>query len=254
MELPMWTKHLWDIDLIKNPEVKYYEIDISNVCNLDCSWCCSSYARNHNPIFMDEKIFKGLVLDAVKYNKGIELTGGGEPTLHPKFKGYLDFIIKRMGIDYIPSLGFVTNGTNMDAVRYYVENTTDPPCWIRVSLNDRDNDELLDLMKKHPKRIGISLVYGSGDEYVKCLSNLKKFERLAKFVRLRESMKFIPHPTMTPQACKGRLFVNQFEPDGTLAWCCNSRGLNGKPPEFCPKDCWAAKVDLDKIWKYNPFS
>jgi hypothetical protein len=203
-------------------------------------------------MFMSEFVFKHFVDEAYDLELGIELTGGGEPTLHPRFKEYLDYIIDSM--PRIPALGLVTNGANMDNVRYFVENTKDPPCWIRVSLNDRDNDELLELMKEYPKRIGISLVYGNRKEWDKCCMNAIKYDSYAKFIRLRKAMEFEPHPTMTPQKCKGRLFVKQIECDGTMSWCCNSRGLNGKPPEFCPKDCWATKVDLDGVWKYNPFS
>ena len=252
--LPEWTKHLWDINQIKRPVHKYYEIDISNICNLNCKWCCSSVTRQKNPVFMDRATFESAVLMARNANVGIELTGGGEPTLHPDFKDYIRFILDHMGINDIPTLGFVTNGTNIDAVRWFVENTTDPPCWIRVSLNSRDSPELFGLCKEYPGRIGISLVYEGTTEMRKCSKNKMKYLPYAKAVRFRRAMKFIPHKTMTPDKCQGRKFVKHYEANGDIAWCCNSRGNNGLPPKFCPESCVWSQVDLNKIWKYNPFS
>lgn len=83
------------------------EIDLSNRCDRGCSWCHFSYTHTRGPLagkvatpdgripggdLMDYDLAKGIITQAVNIGvRSITWTGGGEPTLHPKFDNIIEF-------------------------------------------------------------------------------------------------------------------------------------------------------------------
>lgn len=123
------------------------QLIISDLCNQDCSFCAyrmSGYTSNqlfvkgprelakfghNNPKRMIpyEKVIE-ILDDCVEMGvKAIQLTGGGEPTVHPRFVDIVCAINKR-GLD----LGLVTNGLNLRPSHFAA--LVDAK-WIRVSID-----------------------------------------------------------------------------------------------------------------------
>jgi organic radical activating enzyme len=103
-------KHLDKLELIQNgkvPSPVMVHMSICNPCNLTCSFCCFANRAMKEILSLDRI---KLALDQYKElgATGLELTGGGEPSLHPQF----DEIVR-----HAHSLGFAigicTNGTKL---------------------------------------------------------------------------------------------------------------------------------------------
>lgn len=116
------------------------QIIISDYCNHDCSFCAyrtSGYTTNqlfnegdnHNPkrFIPYEKVLE--ILDDCREMgvKGIQLTGGGEPSAHPKFGEILQAVLDR---DL--ELAVVTNGT---ALKDWHIPLLARAAWVRVSID-----------------------------------------------------------------------------------------------------------------------
>lgn len=240
-----WTKYLWDPEKLEHPSPASYEIDLTNVCNLNCSFCSSRDARERKPIHAEFSKVKWIIHDAIEKNIGVSFTGGGEPTLYPQFSDAIKEALPCVG------LGFVSNGTNPDKIHEYLEITKDHKnSWVRLSLNDRPiNDGLRKLFADYPGRIGISIVA----EDIARIYPAEELIPLAKLVRKKVPNSIVP-VKMTPQECVGRKFVKVWEPDGTIAWCCQARGMKSSPPKHCIEGCRWVVVDLKKAWEANPFT
>ena len=119
------------------------QIDPVSFCNHDCPFCMFRYTKNDDvnalfdvkdmlPIAKMIEILDGCVDLGVK---AIELTGGGEPSLHPEFVTILEEIRAR-DID----IGMVTNGAwrekHFDKI---VDNLKDAE-WVRFSLDAATTD------------------------------------------------------------------------------------------------------------------
>lgn len=279
-----WFKFLLDRDQL-NPatiQPQFYEIDVTNKCNLNCfhGKCCSALERSRPTVFMNMGIFTRILISATYNNIGIVFTGGGEPTEHPDLirfvqmatsfvaKPFMRFDRITQISDYIPGIALVTNGTHLDVIDKIANimfgnmdetKLTHYPglhnAWIRISLNERPVTKLLkDLLEKYPKKIGISMVYCNEDERL-TMEEKRSDLTNAKFIRIEPLNELtIQSKTQTPERCIGRLFVKIFNPYGEEQYCCLARGLHGEPPAFCVKDCRWEPVDLDKIWDWNPFT
>ena len=92
-----------------NPRTLY--IQPSNVCNNRCKGCYYLKSRVGFIKFMDVLTMKSLIADSIRDLGilGISLSGGGEPSLHPKFKDIIKFLNKTK-----KALSLVTNGTWKD--------------------------------------------------------------------------------------------------------------------------------------------
>jgi len=107
------VKLLKHMDKLKNlqdgnpPSPVMVHISLINACNLTCSFCCFAN-RDLTDILPLEKVKRAL--DSFKKIgvKGIEFTGGGEPTLHPNFKEISEYAYN-LGF----KLGLCTNGKNL---------------------------------------------------------------------------------------------------------------------------------------------
>jgi MoaA/NifB/PqqE/SkfB family radical SAM enzyme len=137
---PAW--HLERIQAIrsgKNVAPTHLQIVLSDLCNQNCNFCAyrmdggftsegfADTEGNRNPKrFLPLQLAWNLLDDA--WNAGvraIELTGGGEPTVHPEFETILEHAIAR-GFQ----VGLVTNGVRLKNWELLEKLT-----WLRISLD-----------------------------------------------------------------------------------------------------------------------
>lgn len=79
-------------------------------CNMRCFGCISN-AENARPASLGVDVFSSFVRDFSEMGgESLEFSGGGEPTLHPKFRDLIDIVA-----DSHLQFGMITNGTRPDA-------------------------------------------------------------------------------------------------------------------------------------------
>ena len=77
---------------MKSPkDMKILQIDITNACVNRCSNCTRFCGHHRKPYFMDFATFKNAV-DAYDGWDGMVGLIGGEPTLHPEFEKFCDYL------------------------------------------------------------------------------------------------------------------------------------------------------------------
>lgn len=81
-------------------------IEITNVCNLQCSFCPSRTLQERR--FMDESLFAKCIAEAEKHVSNVYFHILGEPTLHPQFVNYLGLLSETN-----LKLNLTTNGTTI---------------------------------------------------------------------------------------------------------------------------------------------
>jgi len=82
----MMGKHM------KSPQdMRIIQIDITNACIHQCSNCTRFCGHHKKPFFMDFETFKKAV-DSFEGFQGTVGIMGGEPTLHPQFKRFLEYL------------------------------------------------------------------------------------------------------------------------------------------------------------------
>src|SRR5580765_115271 len=82
-------------------------------CNMRCFGCISN-AENAHPASLDVDVFGSFVRDFGDMGgESLEFSGGGEPTLHPKFRDLVDIVAERN-----LQFGMITNGTRPDVCAY----------------------------------------------------------------------------------------------------------------------------------------
>lgn len=100
-----------------------FHMSICNPCNLTCSFCCYA-GRVMKEILPVDKAKKAIDSFAALGTKGLELTGGGEPTLHRQF----DDIVAHAH-DTGLKIGVCTNGKDLRRVKSW-----DKIDWVRLGL------------------------------------------------------------------------------------------------------------------------
>ena len=82
----------------------------SYVCNHNCVDCLYGTWNKKNHVLMDDRNFSVLIEALISLNiKSVEFSGGGEPTIHPKFLTLVNRMINE-GIE----MGLLTNGTMLE--------------------------------------------------------------------------------------------------------------------------------------------
>lgn len=124
------------------------ELHLTNCCNLNCPWCTDRILRA-NRATLDTNIVKSVIRELNRFQVGITLEGGGEPTLHKDFTE-----IVRYGNELGTDMGLITNGTiDISEVVHMLK-------WIRISLDSSTKEEYI-------KEKGY-------DQFDRVLNNLKK--------------------------------------------------------------------------------
>ena len=112
------------------------KIDLTNVCNHNCPGCIDAelIANDNNELPLE--LLKQLLQDLKSIGvKGINYTGGGEPTAHKKFADVI-----RYTADLGFSIGLICNGSLFHKESIPMEELLKHFDWIRVSLDAYDHD------------------------------------------------------------------------------------------------------------------
>lgn len=129
----------------KKPAPINLEIDLSNRCSLGCEWCHFAYTHTRGPLagkvdvpngrilggdLMDYELAKSIIVQAKAMGvRSVTWTGGGEPTLHPRFDDIVTFA-HRHGMPQ----GIYTHGGHITAERAALLKSTMQ--WVYVSLDE----------------------------------------------------------------------------------------------------------------------
>ena len=123
-------KHLPKIQLLqegKRPSPVMFHMSPANPCNLTCSFCCFAN-RALKEMLTFEQMTKAIDSFVELGATGMELTGGGEPTLHPRFGDVVNY-----AYDNGLKIGVVTNGTQI--TKWHKKgNVWDKLEWIRLGM------------------------------------------------------------------------------------------------------------------------
>ena len=99
---------------------------LTNRCNLKCEFCCNKH--RDQSLIMDTKTARKALEDLKQLGcKGVEFTGGSEPTMHKDFYSILE---KCLELGMTPSL--VTNGVLLSEIPRELLKRLD---WLRISIN-----------------------------------------------------------------------------------------------------------------------
>lgn len=84
---------------MKSPgDMKVIQIELTNACPMRCANCTRFCGHHTKPFFMDFDTFKQAV-DSLKGFRGIVGIMGGEPTIHPEFKRFMEYYRANVGYD-----------------------------------------------------------------------------------------------------------------------------------------------------------
>ena len=163
------------------PAPTQVQLIISDLCNQDCSFCAyrmsgnlsnelfgvaredGSVNNNPNRMIPYEKIVE-ILEDAAKMGiKAIQLTGGGEPTVHPKFEQVVEKCYE-LGLE----VGLVTNGVKLSpkAIDLLTKAT-----WVRISVDASNVDSYVSI-----RRVPV-VHYNRAWDNIKALAQRKKETR-----------------------------------------------------------------------------
>jgi wyosine [tRNA(Phe)-imidazoG37] synthetase (radical SAM superfamily) len=160
------------------PTPAQIQLVISDLCNQDCAFCAyrmsgnlsnelfgvvkadGSVNNNPNRMIAYEKIVEILEDAAAMEVKAIQLTGGGEPTVHPKFEQVVEKCYE-LGLE----VGLVTNGVKLSphAIELLMKAT-----WVRISI-DADSVESYVSIRRVPV-----IHYNRAWDNIKALAKRKK--------------------------------------------------------------------------------
>ncbi|OGL51663.1 MAG: hypothetical protein A3C43_09455 [Candidatus Schekmanbacteria bacterium RIFCSPHIGHO2_02_FULL_38_11] len=113
----------------ENPYPVSFEIDPSNTCNHECTWCMYEDFMKEKQVIVPKEIFKSVIDEIIEIGiRSVTFTGGGEPLTHPLTIELMPYMRQR-GV----SIALVTNGGLLDSEkdRIIVENCS----YIRISID-----------------------------------------------------------------------------------------------------------------------
>jgi len=168
------TKLLKHLDILKglqegkvNPIMIH--LAITNVCNLNCSFCCFKN-RNKKDKLSIKQVIK--VLDSFKLLgvKALEITGGGEPLLHPNINEIIDYAFS---VGY--KIGICSNGKDLEKVKLENWNKVE---WIRLGMYGFDQDYIPKISVFKGTNVKVSGAY----VWDKNISSFLTFHQMINFV------------------------------------------------------------------------
>ena len=145
-------------------------------CNLNCVFC-SVKKRD-----MDELKFEDIKNALSKLRKAgaqtVEITGGGDPTLHPDIVGILNVCIS-LGF----KVGLITNGILLNEKISY--NQLSSLSWIRISMNCLDYVDKIELNIPNNVTLGFSYVWNENSK-PSIINKIRQYRKIhnAKYIRV----------------------------------------------------------------------
>jgi hypothetical protein len=124
-------------------------VDLTVACNYRCPHCIDGPILNTGKSYQWTELVRSLVLLRIAGLRSVILIGGGEPTLHPKFRDAVK-LIKLLGLE----CAIVSNGSNNGLLRDIAPLLTSQD-WIRLSL-DAGSNETFRVMHQ-PKKPSLEL-------------------------------------------------------------------------------------------------
>lgn len=227
-------------------------------CNLNCDFCSVKH-RGHNQLPLE--VILGVV-DRLDTLQGVEITGGGDPTMYPGINELIIYLgLRRLDI------GMITNGV---ALMRKVD-TLDHLTWLRVSLNCLDY--VGDIELRIPGHITLGFSYVLNDRTTQAtIDKVKSYSDRhgAEYVRivpdcvdLSVSRSFdLDHPTfyaqtktrrsLTPIApCRMGYLKPYLNSDGYFYWC---SGVCLERRYFPEEYRMGHYSEIDEIWgSQRPF-
>lgn len=143
------------------------EIAPTDKCNLDCSWCSVRDRPGDVLALTDimQIIDKYVELGA----KSIELTGGGDPLMHPYIGEIIDYAHKKTR-----AVGLITNGLLLP--KFNVRRLTSKLMWMRISLSGLDFGSPKGYYAINPEEIKTFF----GCSYLVATSHKRRFYQIRK--------------------------------------------------------------------------
>jgi len=130
-------KHLDRLKIIQDggrPKPVMFHMSPCNPCNLTCSFCCFANRNLKQMLTLDQ--MKKAIDQFVELGvNGMELTGGGEPLLHPKINDVIKYAHSK-GL----KIGIVTNGSILKRVKVWHMVS-----WVRLGMYGFDEGYDYDL-------------------------------------------------------------------------------------------------------------
>lgn len=123
-------------------KVRYIEMSIDNICNLQCKMCTSKYSSKliNRDVFLNNTVHKKLEPNYYKLNN-VDLSDleyvkilGGEPFITPNFSNFIDYLIDRSHPENV-SIEIVTNGTEIPKDEIIEKLNRFKFLWINVSID-----------------------------------------------------------------------------------------------------------------------
>ncbi|WLE95289.1 MAG: radical SAM protein [Candidatus Electrothrix communis] len=229
---------------VSNCAQKCYIVPVARACNAKCVFCATSTYRpsqTNGYMCLDNKIYS--VIDTL-YRCGVkifEITGGGEPTLHPN----LENLIKILRDKHNVSIKLYTNGSNLPkAISINELNisrcTVDPGC-NQILMNINQGSLPLKKMIQHARglghkniRLSVPILKGG----VQSISDAKDFIKYA--AKTVNSIVFRPLYPCTPNLEK----INVSNIDNINNW----QNLLQEYAEYIDNRC-IIEVDTDSCNK-----
>lgn len=171
---------------------KVYVVPVQQQCNCDCTFCISKsrhYDKNPSVMPIDNNFFESLEILKQLNIKKVEITGGGEPTLHKDLQAIIDYIRLYLNNCYIK---IYTNGrlqvpiNNVDEINLSIANTNDDIN--RQIMRYKDTKKILDIIKFYSQytsklRLSVPIIKDSIDNKNKMINLIKETEQyVAEYV------------------------------------------------------------------------
>lgn len=144
---------------------------LTTLCNYNCPYCLFKEENKTERVVVNADAFMKFIDNIAALGvKSLEFSGGGEPTLHPKF---LD--ITQHGHKAGLKLGLITNGTNL------LYETLKDFRYVRIGL-DASNSETYNLIKKPPINTAFDIVLKKISKLIEARGNNNRPRIGIKFI------------------------------------------------------------------------
>ncbi len=124
--------------------MKIYLIPVESVCNGKCDFCITKFRDKIDSEFI--KLSKLKKLDKFQNIQRVQITGGGEPSCHPKIDEIIDYCSKRW------ATSIYTNGNLAPP-----KNTKVEICVSRVHYDDKKNEGIMGVKYDFDKYLGFNV-------------------------------------------------------------------------------------------------